>query len=152
MQDGGGLLDLAEEVAGGDLVAYLGSGDKVPLLLPVQRRDLDAAGDAGAAALGHDRLQRTLDTVVDVLQQAGTKLHGQGRAGGDDLSAGAEAGGLFVDLDGGGVAGHGQDLADEPLLTDADHVGHIGIGHTGGDHQRAGNLDNFAHCLEPSFV
>ena len=67
-------------------------------------------------------------------------------------SARTQAGGLLVDLDGGGVAVHGEDLADEALLTHADHVGHIGVFQARGYHQRSRNLDNLsAQIYRPSF-
>ena len=64
-----------------------GGGDEVPLLLAVERRDLDAAGD-GLAGEGADLGQGTLDTVVDVFQHTGAELHRQRQTRGDDLGAG----------------------------------------------------------------
>ena len=126
MQDGAGLLDGAQHIAGIDLVAGLCHGDEVPLLLPVQGRNIDASGDA-VAGLGTHLGQGALDAVIDVIQHAGAKLHGHGHAGGDDLSAGAKAGGLFVDLDGSLVAGHIKDLADQPLRANTHNVGYVGV-------------------------
>ena len=152
VEDGGGLLDGADDVAAHHLVALLGGGHEVPLLLPVQGGDLDAAGDGGAGDL-HDALQGALDAVVDVFDEAGTQLHGQGGAGGLHRRAGTQAGGLLVDLDGGGVAVHGEDLTDEALLAHADHVGHVGVRKSGGHHQRSGDFDNLsaAQIFRPSF-
>ena len=141
-----GLLDGADHVAALDGVARLGHGGEVPFLLPVQGGNLDTAGDVGARPL-HDLLQGALDAVVNILNEARPQLHRQRGAGGHHLGAGAQAGGLLVDLDGGGIAAHVQDLADELLLTHADHVGHVGVLHAGGHHQRAGNLYNFAHSV-----
>ena len=101
-------------------------GDKVPLLLPVQGGHVDTSGDAVPGQVTHLR-QRTLDTVINVIQHAGAKLHGHGHAGGDYLGAGAKAGGLFIDLDGGLIAGHIKDLAYQPLRTHADNVGDVGV-------------------------
>ena len=143
--DGGGsLLDGADDVTAGDGVAHLGGGDEVPLLLSVQRRNLDASGDGGAGDL-HDLLQGTLDTVVNIFKQAGAKLNGQRGAGGDHFRAGADAGGLLIDLDRRGVTVHVQNLADQVLFADSNHVCHVGVLHAGGDHQRAGYLNDVAH-------
>ena len=147
MEHHAGLLDGTDHIAADDLIACLGHRREVPLLLPAQRGDLDTAGDIGARLL-HDLLQRALDAVVNILDQAGAQLHRQGGAGGDHLGAGAQAGRLLIDLDGGGVPVHVQDLADQTLLAHADHVGHIRVLHPGGDDQRAGNLDNLsAQCF-----
>ena len=148
----GGLLDRAQNVAAGDLVAHLGHRIEVPLLLVVHGGDLHAAGDAGAH-LFHDLLQGALDTVVNAFDHAGAQLHAHGGAGGHHLGAGAQAGGLLVDLNVGGVALHGQDLADQALGADADHVGHIGVRQARGHYQRPGNFNNFtAQVHLPSFL
>ena len=141
---GAGLLDGADDVAAGDLVAGLGSGLKLPLFLTVQRGHLNASCDGGAGEL-HDLLQGALNTVVNIFQQAGAQLNGQGRAGGDYFRTGADAGGLFVDLNRGGVAVHRQNLTDQMLLAYSDHVCHVGVLHAGGNDQRAGYLNDFAH-------
>ena len=150
MEHHAGLLDRSDHVAALDLVAHLGHGGEGPLLLPAQGRDLDSAGDVGAR-LVHDLLQRTLDTVVDIFNEAGPQLHRQGGAGGNHLGARPQTGGLLVDLDGGGIPVHIQDLADQTLFAHADHVGHVGVFHPGGYHQRTGNLNNFAHSVSTFF-
>ena len=141
---GGGFLDGADDVAAGDGVTDLGGGDEVPLLLSVQRGDLDASCDGGAGDL-HDLFQGTLDAVVNIFKQAGAKLNGQRSAGGDHFRAGADAGGLLIDLDRCGVTVHVQNLADQVLFAYSNHVCHVGVLHAGGDHQRAGYLNDFAH-------
>ena len=147
VEDGVGLLDGADDVAADDLGAGLHGGGKLPLLLPVQGRHFHAAGQVVALHLLHDDLQGTLDAVVDILNQAGAQLYGQRGAGGDHFRPGTQAGGLLVNLDGSGIAGHGEDLADQALLAHTDHVGHVGLSHTGGDHQRTGDLNDFSHRL-----
>ena len=97
-----------------------------------------------ATGMADALLQRALDAVIDVLDHAGAQLHAHGGAGGHHLGARAQAGGLLVDLDGGGVAVHGEDLTDETLGTHAHHVGHIGVRHAGGHHQGAGDLNSFS--------
>ena len=156
VQYGRGLLHGAENVAGINVLAGLRHGDEVPLALAVERRDLHAAGDGLArqrAYLG----QGTLDTVVDVLQHTGAELHREGQPGRHDLRAGAEARGLLIDLYGGGVAGHVQYFAYEPLAAHSDNVRHVRVGQSLGYDQRARNFRyNSAHlqtfftkCLFP---
>ena len=149
VQHNGSLLHGADDVAAADLVAGLCHRDKVPQLIGVQGGHFHAAGQVGAG-LFHDLLQRTLDAVVDILDQTGAKLHAQGSAGGFHRGAGSQAGGLLIDLDGGPAAGHGQDLADQALVAHAHHIGHIGVLQTLGDDQRAGNFYNgSAHAKTP---
>ncbi len=143
-----GLLDGAQHVAADHLVAGLGHGGEVPLLLPVQGGHLHATGQVVVPRLPHDALQGALDAVVDVLNDAGAQLHAHGRAGGLHHRAGAQAGGLLVHLDGRRIAVHVQNLADQALLAHPHHVGHVGVLQPRRHHQRAGDLDNFsAQCF-----
>ena len=151
VEDGVGLLDRAQHVAADDLVPRLHHGGELPLLLPVQGGHLHAPGQVVASAHLPDDLQGALNAVVDIFDEAGTQLHGQGGAGGDHLRPGAQAGGLLIHLDGGRVPGHVQDLADKALLPHPDHVGHVGLLHPRGHHQRAGNFYDLSHRLLPSF-
>ena len=142
MEHNGRLLDRAQDVTADDLIAHLGHRVELPLLLVVHGGDLHAAGDAGTHLL-HDLLQRTLDAVINALDHAGAKLHAHRRAGGLHLGAGAQTRGLLIDLDVGGVTLHGQDLTDQALGADTDHVGHIGVRQARSHHQRPGNFNNF---------
>ena len=63
---------------------------------------------------------------------------------GDHLGTGAEAGGLFIDLNGSLIAGHIQDLSDQTLGAHTDHVRHIGIFQTLCNDQRAGYLEDLS--------
>ena len=150
VQDGRRLLDGADHVAAGDGGAGLHNGIKVPDALAVERGHLDAAGDVGAGQVANLG-QRALDTVIDILQHAGAKLHGQRHTGSLDFRAGAKARGLLVDLDGRAVAGHIQDLADQALLTDTHNVGDVGIGKAVRHDQRAGNFCNGSAQFHSSF-
>ncbi len=121
VEDGAGLLDGAKHVARDKLIAHPGDGHEVPDLLAVQRGHRNAAGDAvpgDGAHLG----QRALDAVIDVVEHAGTELHGHRHPGGHDLGAGSETGGLLIDLDGGAIARHIQDLADQLVRAHAHNV------------------------------
>ena len=81
----------------------------------VQRIHNDAAGDAVARLLADD-VQRALDAVINGFDEARRMLHGKRRAGGFHGLAGADAAGLFINLDGRAVAAQLDDLADELLL------------------------------------
>ena len=137
------LRDGTQHVAADHPVTHLGYGGIGPLLLTAQGRHLHAALEVGARH-ADDLLQRTLDTVVDILNDAGAQLHGQGRTGGLHLGPRAQAGGLLVDLDGSPVAGHVQDLTDQPLLAHADHVRHVGVAQAVGHHQGPGYFNDFS--------
>lgn len=65
------LEDGTPDITAGDVIADLLGGGELPLLLPVERRDGDTAGDIDGARNAGDRLERTLDTVVDVVEEAG---------------------------------------------------------------------------------
>ena len=122
----------------------------MPDALTVERGHLDAAGNVGAGQVA-DLGQRALDTVIDILQHTGAKLHGQRHTGGLDFRAGAKARGLLVDLDGRAVAGHIQDLADQALLTDTHNVGNVGIGKAVRHDQRTRNFCNGSAQFHSSF-
>ena len=143
MGDDLGLLHRTVHVACGDGVTVAQSRLEVPELVAVQGGLVDALDDVGAILLPHG-LQGTLDTVVNGGQETGTQLHRQGGARRHHLIAAAQAGGLLVDLDGGAVAVHLDDLADQAGLTHAHYVEHIGVPHPLGDDQGAGYLQNFS--------
>jgi hypothetical protein len=68
----------SKDVTASDVVADLElARGKVPLLLAVQSRQVDAAGDVNAVRAVGDALEGALDTVVDSLHQTGTELDGQ---------------------------------------------------------------------------
>ena len=113
--DGLGLLHGAEDVAGNELVPDFCHGLERPKALMVKRIHNDAAGDAVARLLADD-VQRALDAVINGFDEARRKLHGKRRAGGFHGLAGADAAGLFINLDGRAVAAQLDDLADELLL------------------------------------
>lgn len=75
--DEGVFVDGAPDVTAGQVVADLGGGGEVPLLLAVEGVGSDTTGDVDA--LGHlrDLLEGSLDTIVDVVEQTGAKLDGE---------------------------------------------------------------------------
>ena len=139
MQHRGGLLNGADDVARVQLVAGLRNGLEMPFLFVVEGGHVDTSFEVGARDL-HDLVQRTLDAVVDRADQTGTELNGERSAGGLHGFAGAESGGFLIYLNGGAVAVHFYDFADQTLPADAHNVEHIGVTHTLGDNQRACHL------------
>jgi hypothetical protein len=68
------LEDRAPDITTGKVVADLNGGCELPLLLAVEGRDGDTAGDInGLSHLGNS-LEGTLDTVVDTVEETGTEF------------------------------------------------------------------------------
>ena len=152
MEYGAGFLNGTYYVTGDHFVTGLYCGYKVPLLFSVKGGDGYAAGDGMARQLSYLR-QGALDAVVDAFQHTGAKLHAQRHAGGHDLCAGAEACGLFIDLDTGAVAGHIQYFADQVLGAYAHNVAYVGVGQAFRHYKRARYLDYFsAHFRSSSLA
>ena len=153
-EHGDGLVD--REVAAGDALDRARHLRGHHDLVQDGRRLLDgadhvAAGDGGAGLHDGIKVPHALDTVIDILQHTGAKLHGQRHTGRLDFRAGTETGGLLVDLDGRAVTGHIQDLADQALLADTHNVGNVGIGKAVGHDQRAGNFCDSSAQFHSSF-
>mmetsp|Transcript_31231 Transcript_31231/g.92730 ORF Transcript_31231/g.92730 Transcript_31231/m.92730 type:complete len:665 (-) Transcript_31231:90-2084(-) len=123
---------------------------EVPELLAVQGRHVDAARHEDALRDLLNALEGALDAVVDTVQDARAELEGEREAGLHQGVAHGEAGGVLVHLDGGGVALETDNLADERVLADADHLVHLGTGHVLCHDERAGHLHHranlFRHC------
>ena len=152
VQDRRRLLHRAEHVAADQVVSHLGDSGEVPLLLAVERGDLLAARQEVAARLLADDLQRALDAVVNILDQTGAELNRQRRAGRHDLCPRAEARGLFIHLNGGTIAAHRQNFADEVLLAHADDIRHIRFRKSRRHDQRAGDLNDLSHKAFAPFL
>ena len=152
MQDRRRLLHRAEHVAADQVVSHLGDSGEVPLLLAVERGDLLATRQEVAARLLADDLQRALDAVVNILDQTGAELNRQRRAGRHDLCPRAEARGLFIHLNSGGIAAHRQNFADEVLLAHADDIRHIRFRKSRRHDQRAGDLNDLSHKAFAPFL
>jgi len=77
-----GTQDVAasEDLAGLDPVLGL----ELPLLVPVQRRQLHALGNEHRVAHGCNLLQGSLNSVENGGEDAGTEFHGQGVPGSQD--------------------------------------------------------------------
>ena len=129
------LVDISENVAAGNLGAGFDACREFPLFLSVKRRQVYAPLNVGAADLSHF-LERTLNSVVYVGNYAGAQLNGEGRARGNDLFAASQSGSLLIDLYGCAVPVHLDDLTDELVLADANHVEHICFSHALGNDER----------------
>jgi hypothetical protein len=126
-----------EDVAAGDVVADLElAGCEVPLLLTVERGQVDTAGNVNAVGVVGDTLERALDTVVNGLHQTGAELDGQGLSRADDRITDSDTGwdtsvyrrritrdwrtSLLVDLNGGLVGVDSNDLSYQALVAYTD--------------------------------
>ena len=138
-----GFLYIAHDVAAGYGFSGLGGRMEGPFCVPIQRRQVDTLCDIGTGSLLHS-LERTLNAVVNVGDQSGTKLHGKGGACGDNNVSSAQSSGLLVYLNGCAVAMHFDDFADESVFPNAYHVKHIGFPHSLGNDQRTGNFDDLS--------
>ncbi|KAI6766620.1 hypothetical protein HG531_011842 [Fusarium graminearum] len=78
------LKDGTPNITTREVVADLDGGRELPLLVAVEGRNGDTAGNVNG--LGHlgNGLERTLDTVVDTVEQTGAELDGQGLSGSVD--------------------------------------------------------------------
>ena len=134
-----GFLYITENVASGNFIADLDGRFERPLLFMVKPGHINASGNIRSGHLT-DNIQRALDTVIDVGNKTRSELAGQRLAGGVDLVARTDAGGLFIYLNGGVVASYFNDFADQLILADADDVGNVRFSHTGRHDKRTGNL------------
>ena len=76
------LEDSTEDIAASDVVANLErAGGKFPLLLAVERGQVDTTGNVNAVCVVGDALKGTLDTVVDGLHETWAELDGQWLSG-----------------------------------------------------------------------
>ena len=143
-----GLLHDAKDVARLDRVAHLHAGLELPLLRVVDGGHADPAGDVGALCRLLDQLQRTLDPIVELLDDPRPQLDAQGLAKTDDGLSRLQAGRFLIDLDGRLVPIHVHDLSDQARRADVDHVGHAGAQHSPGDYQGAGDtLYRSLNCI-----
>ena len=136
-----GLLHGTDDVAAGELIARLCGGNEVPLLASVERGNVGAAADCRAGHLAYLG-QGALDTVIDILQHAGPELNGHGHARCLDHRAGAEAGGLLINLNGCLISAHVKYLAYKSLGAHAHNVGHVRVAQALRNHKRPRNFDD----------
>ena len=69
--DEGVLEDGSPDVTTRNVIANLENRGELPLLVPVERRDGDTAGNVNGLGDFGNRCQGTLDTIVDTVEEAG---------------------------------------------------------------------------------
>ena len=82
--DEGVLEDGSPNVTTRNVVANLENRGELPLLVPVERRDGDTAGNVNGLGDFGDRCQGTLDTIVDAVEEARAEFDGERLAGTGD--------------------------------------------------------------------
>jgi hypothetical protein len=145
VDEAGGLAHLAEDGALGHRLAGDDAGDEIPHALAIEGRRGQAAPDEVAGG-GGQAIERTLDTVDHLTEEAGAELDGERLAAGGHRLAERQPGGVLVDLQGGAVAADADHLAEQPLVADPDDLTDGRGGEAGGDDGGAGDLlDARAH-------
>ena len=139
---------MTDDVAARDLVTDGGHGLEGPGLLHVESVGVDTTGDEEAHLL-LKRLERALNTVVNLGEQAGSERHREGLLGVQHGLTGTDAGGVFVHLNDGLVAVDFDHFAHEAFLTDTHHVVHRGAHAFGRDH-RSGNAVDLSFVAHSS--
>ena len=131
MQDRGGLrtgsirLTALHDRADLDLDRY------IVFALGIEDRHIEAVRDERAGFF-LQRAKRALNAVKNIGQDARAQRDRHRCAGGFDRFSGLQAGCSLIDLNGGLLVRQTDDLADQPALTDIDHLHHgedIGIAH-----------------------
>ena len=146
VDDGLGFLHVADDVAARDRVTDGSHRLEGPGLLHVEGVSVDTTGDEEAHLL-LERLERTLDTVVNLGEQTGSQRHREGLLGVQHGLTRTDAGGVFIHLNDGLVAVDFDHFAHQAFFTDTYDVVHGGTHALGRDH-RPGNavdLSFFAH-------
>ena len=99
------------------MIARLYGDAHIPLLFFIERGDVAAGRDKSAGSFS-DRLQRTLDAVKYISQDAGGKGDRDRRSGRDHFFARHQARGGFIHLDRRKGTGYADDFAHQFLFAD----------------------------------
>ena len=132
-----GFIHRTDHIAGDHGVARLDSRFEIPFFIMVKGSDLNTSCDV-ASGLSFNHFQRSLDSVKDHFQDSRPQFGGKRFSRGHDFVAGLEAGGFLVYLDGSFVAPHFYNFTDQPQVTYADNVEHVGALHVFRNDQRTG--------------
>ena len=124
MHNSMGFRHFRDDVSPMEILSLLHRDMCLPFFLPVKRVYADAPCDKCASGRIRDLLQGTLDTVEDVVQDAGSKGHGHRVSGGNDFLPGVQACCFLVYLDSRHIFIKGNDLANKLLSAHIDHLGH----------------------------
>ena len=106
-----------------DLVAHLNLHGNIPFLVCIQRRNAAAFGNEGALFIS-DLLQRTLNTIIDIAQNARSQYCIQQIAGTDNFLTWLQAGRGFIYLNHDSIIINTDDFTKQFLFTDIDHLTH----------------------------
>ena len=93
---------------------------KCPPHIPRQARNIHTLGHVNVPRILKNMLQRTLNPIENGTHDSRAEFHAERLLFAEDGIADGEAGGVFVDLDGGRVAFQLDDFADELGVADAD--------------------------------
>ena len=150
VDDGLGLLNRGEDLARLQFLSDLNIrvGNHVPLVLAIQRHDLETAGDVLAAHLQH-LVQRSLQAVEDLAEHARTQLHRQRVTQIDDLLARFQRLGRLIHLDQRIVLAQVNHLAHDAKLADLD-LGAVDDARLPDADDRPVDLQYFTHDSPPT--
>jgi hypothetical protein len=98
---------------------------EMPFLFPIQGRHMDSPLYVLIRRVAND-LQPSLNAVEDRPQQAGAQFHRKGHSRAPNLLSGPKPRCVLVHLRRGPVFLQTNDLANEPVGTDFDHLRHLG--------------------------
>lgn len=82
-----------------------------PLLGDVEGRNCNSSGDEAVTACHCNRLERALDSIKNVVEDARAELHGKWLLGSRDEVSNAEAGSFLVNLRERGTVMRGEEVA-----------------------------------------
>ena len=152
----GAVLDDCGFLAGGvdvptlDLVALPDPDGGFPLFFNIEGRDVAALGDE-CARLFCNHVERAFDPVKDVGKDARAEGSAERPAGAGDRLARMQPGGNLIDLDGGPAGRDIDDLTDQALFPDVDHLHHLEAGRTlHGDDRAVNRIDNWLQTVHPA--
>lgn len=96
LRDEGVLVDDTPDVTTCNVVADLHFGVELPLLFAVEGGNSDATGNVDALGGAGDLLEGSLDTIVDVVEQAGAQLDGERLSSAQDGVANRDTGCFYL--------------------------------------------------------
>ena len=109
-----------KDITTSDMIAgFLCGRFEVPLLLAIQRGNVDSARNINTLGVIRDSFERSLNPIVDRLHQSRAKLDGQGFLGAFDRVSNRDTGSLLVDLDRGLVSIDTNNFSHEFDVTNA---------------------------------
>ena len=150
VNDGLGFLDVADNLAARHFIALGDLRLKRPGLFHVKRIGIDTTGDEHT----HDFLKgskRSLDTVVNLGQEAGAQGNGQRLFGVQHGFAGPNTRGVFVHLDNSLVAVQFNHFTHQTFMANTHNVIHCSV-HARGGYDRSRNSVNHSFIAHFFFL